>query len=59
MSEKSRDKNKVVSNEIASIQSSNNKHYNTVNILTEALRSVCESAIRGLVVKAYDLREKI
>ena len=59
MSEKSGDKNKVVSNEIASIQSSNNKLYNTVYILTEALSSIYESAIRGSVIKAYDLIEKM
>ena len=53
------DKNKVVSNEIASIQSSNNKLYNTVYILTEALSSIYESAIRGSVIKAYDLIEKM
>ena len=39
MSEKSGDKNKDVSNEIASLQSSNNKLRNTVNILSEALVS--------------------
>ena len=39
MSEKSGDKNKGVSNEIASLQSSNNKLRNTVNILSEALVS--------------------
>ena len=52
------DKNKVVSNEIASIQSSNNKLDNTVYILTEALGSVDEAVIRGWVIKAYDLIEK-
>ena len=36
MSEKTWDKNKVVSNEIASIQSSNNKLDNTVYTLSEA-----------------------
>ena len=39
MSEKSGYKNKGVSNEIASLQSSNNKLRNTVNILSEALVS--------------------
>ena len=59
MSEKSGDKNKVVSNEIASRQSSNNKLDNTVYILSEALSSVDEAVIRGSVIKAYDLKEKI
>ena len=36
MSEKSGDKNKAVSNEIASIQSSNNKLDNTAYTLSEA-----------------------
>ena len=58
MSEKSGYKNKVVSNEIASIQSSNNKLDNTVYILSEALSSVDEAVIRGSVIKAYDLIEK-
>ena len=58
MSEKSRDKNKVVSNEIASRQSINNKLDNTVYILSEALSSVDEAVIRGSVIKAYDLIEK-
>ena len=58
MSEKSGDKNKGVSNEIASRQSSNNKLDNTVYILSEALSSVDETVIRGSVIKAYDLIEK-
>ena len=58
MSEKSGDKNKVVSNEIASIQSSNNNLDNTVYILSEALGSVDEAVIRGSVIKAYVLIEK-
>ena len=58
MSEKSGDKNKVVSNEIASIQSSNNKLDNTVYTLSEALSSVDEVVIKGSVIKAYDLIEK-
>ena len=58
MSEKSGDKNKVVSNEIASIQSSNNKLDNTVHTLSEALSSVDEALIRGSVIKDYDLIEK-
>ena len=58
MSEKSGDKNKVVSNEIASIQSSNNKLDNTVYTLSEALSSVDEAVIRGSVIKTYDLIEK-
>ena len=58
MSEKSGDKNKVVSNEIASRQSSNNKLDNTVYILSEALSSVDEAVIRGSVIKTYDLIEK-
>ena len=52
------DKNKVVSNEIASIQSSNNKLDNTVHTLSEALSSVDEALIRGSVIKDYDLIEK-
>ena len=58
MSGKSSDKNKVVSNEIASVQSSNNKLDDTVYILSEALSSVDEDVIRGSVIKAYDLIEK-
>ena len=58
MSGKSGDKKKVVSNEIASMQSSNNKLDNTVYILSEALSSVDEAVIRGSVIKAYDLIEK-
>ena len=58
MSEKSGGKNKVVSNEIASIQSSNNKLDNTVYTLSEALSSVDEVVIKGSVIKAYDLMEK-
>ena len=58
MSEKSGDKNKVVSNEIASIQSSNNNLDNTVYILSEALGSVDKAVIRGSVIKAYVLIEK-
>ena len=58
MSEKSEDINKVVANEIASIQSSNNKLNNTVYTLSEALSSVDEAVIRGSVIKAYDLIEK-
>ena len=50
MSEKSGDKNKVVSNELASTQSSNNKFDNTVYILTEVLSSVDETVIRGSVM---------
>ena len=58
MSGKSSDKNKVVSNEIASVQSSNNKLDDTVYILSEALNSVDEDVIRGSVIKAYEqLRE--
>ena len=58
MSEKSGGKNKVVSNEIASIQSSNNKLDNTVHTISEALNSVHEALIRGSVIKDYDLIEK-
>ena len=58
MSGKSGDKKKVVSNEIASMQSSNNKLDNTVYILSEALSSVDEAVIRGSVIKTYDLIEK-
>ena len=58
MSEKSGGKNKVVSNETASIQSSNNKLDNTVHTLSEALNSVHEALIRGSVIKDYDLIEK-
>ena len=50
MSEKSGDKNKVVSNDLASIQSSNNKFDSTVYILTEVLGSVDETVIRGSVM---------
>ena len=50
MSEKSGDKNKVVSNELASIQSSNNKFDSTAYILTEVLSSVDETVIRGSVM---------
>ena len=58
MSEKSGDKNKVISNEIASMQTSNNKLDNTVYTLTEALSSVDEAVIRGSVIKAYYFTEK-
>ena len=58
MSEKSGAKNKALSSEIASIQSSNNKLDNTVYTLNEALVSVDEAVIRGSVIKAYDLIEK-
>ena len=58
MSEKSWDKSKVVSNE-KTIQSSYNKLDNTVYTLSEALSSVDEAVIRGSVIKAYDLKEKI
>ena len=58
MSEKSGEKNKVISNEIASIQSSNNKLDNTVHTLSEALSSVDEAVIRGSGIKAYDLIQK-
>ena len=58
MSEKSGGKNKVVSNETASIQSSNNKLDNTVHTLSEALSSVDEAVIRGSGIKAYDLIQK-
>ena len=58
MSEKSGDKNKVVSNEKVSIQSSNSKLYNTVYILSEVLSSVDEAVIRGSVIKTYDFIEK-
>ena len=58
MSEKSGDKNKVISNEIASMQTSNNKLDNTVYTLTEALSSVDEAVIRGSVIKAYYFIEK-
>ena len=58
MSEKSGEKSKVISNEIASIQSSNNKLDNTVYTLSEALSSVDEAVIRGSVIKAYDLIQK-
>ena len=50
MSEKNGDKNKVVSNELASIQSSNNKFDSTAYILTEVLSSVDETVIRGSVM---------
>ena len=58
MSEKSGNKNKVVTNETASIQSSNNKLDNTVYILSEVLSSFDEAVIRGSVIRAYDLIEK-
>ena len=58
MSEKSGNKNKVVTNETASIQSSNNKLDNTVCILSEVLSSFDEAVIRGSVIRAYDLIEK-
>ena len=58
MSEKSGDKSKVVSNE-KTIQSSYNKPDNTLYTLSEALSSVDEAVIRGSVIKAYDLKEKI
>ena len=57
-SEKSGDKNKVISNEIVSIQTSNNKLDNTVYTLTEARSSVNEAVIRGSVIKAYYFIEK-
>ena len=53
MSEKSGDKNKVISNEIASTQTSNNKLDNAVYTLTEARSSVDEA-----VIKAYYFIEK-
>ena len=56
--QKSGEKNKVISNEIASIQSSNNKLDNTVHTLSEALSSVDEAVIRGSGIKAYDLIQK-
>ena len=58
MSVKSGCKNKVVSNEIVSIQSNNNQFNNTVYTLSEPLSSVDEAVIRGSVIKAYDLIEK-
>ena len=58
MSEKSGDKNKVVSHEIASIQSNNEKVDNTVYTISKALSSVDGAVIRGSVIKAYDLIEK-
>ena len=58
MSEKSRGKNKALSNQIASIQSSNNKLDNTVYTISEAFISVDEAVIRGSVIKPYDLIEK-
>ena len=58
MSEKSGDKNKVISSEIASIQTSNNKLNNTVYTLNEALSSVDEAVIRGSAIKVYDFIEK-
>ena len=58
MSEKSGNKNKVVTNETASIQSSNNKLDNIVYILSEVLSSFDEAVIRGSVIRAYDLIEK-
>ena len=58
MSKKSGDKNKVVSNKIASIQSSNNKLDNTVYTLSEILSSVDEAVIRCSVIKAWDLIRK-
>ena len=58
MSEKSGDKNKVVTNEIASIQSSNNKLDNAVYVLSEVLSSFDEAVIRGSVIRAYNLIEK-
>ena len=54
MSEKNGDKNKVVSNQIESIQTSNNKVDNTVYTLSEVLNGVDEAVIRGSVIKAYD-----
>ena len=57
ISEKSEDKSKVVSNEIASIQRSNNKLDKTVYTLSEVLRSVDGAVMRGSVIKAYDLIE--
>ena len=58
MSKKSGDKNKAVSNKIASIQSSNNKLDNTVYTLSEILSSVDEAVIRCSVIKAWDLIRK-
>ena len=58
MSEKNGDKNKVISNEIESIQTSNNKVDNTVYTLSEALSGVDEAVIRGSVIKTYDFIEK-
>ena len=58
MSEKSGNKNKVVTNEIASIQSSNNKLDNAVYVLSEVLSSFDEAVIRGSVIRAYTLIEK-
>ena len=54
MSEKNGYKNKVVSNQIESIQTSNNKVDNTVYTLSEVLNGVDETVIRGSVIKAYD-----
>ena len=59
MSEKKWNKIKVVFNEIASLQRSNNKLDNTVHSLSEALTSIDEIVIRGSVIKTYDLIEKI
>ena len=58
MPKKSGDKNKVVSNKIASIQSSNNELDNTVYTLSETLSSVDEAVIRCSVIKAQDLIRK-
>ena len=58
MSEKGGDKKNIVSSEMASIRSSNNKLDNTVYKLSEALSSVDETVIRGSLIKAYDLIEK-
>ena len=57
MSEKGGDKKNFVSNEMASIRSSNNKLDDTVYTLSEALSSVDETVIRGSVIKAFDLIE--
>ena len=71
MSKKSKDKNKVVSSEIASMQSSNNKLdntvytlssnnklNNTVYTLSEALSSVDEAVTRDAMIKVYDVIER-
>ena len=59
MSEKNRDKIKVVFDKIASPQRINDKLNNTVHTLSEALTSIDEIVIRGSMIKTYDLIEKI